>query len=57
MTRMNEAAAIGQAIWLDFIRRSFLDSGELGGLVGQGFAGRYVQPVDFPEGDHGQHRL
>ena len=39
MTRMNEAAAVGQAIWLDFIRRSFLDSGELGDLVAKGLRG------------------
>ena len=47
MTRMNEAAAIGQAIWLDFIRRSFLDSGELGNLVGQGLRGVTSNPSIF----------
>ncbi len=47
MTRMNEAAAIGQAIWLDFIRRSFLDSGELGKLVGKGLRGVTSNPSIF----------
>lgn len=47
MTRMNEAAAMGQAIWLDFIRRSFLDSGELGELVGKGLRGVTSNPSIF----------
>ena len=47
MTRMNEAAAIGQSIWLDFIRRSFLDSGELGDLVAQGLRGVTSNPSIF----------
>jgi len=44
---MNEAAAIGQAIWLDFIRRSFLDSGELGDLVAKGLRGVTSNPSIF----------
>ena len=47
MTRINEAAAIGQAIWLDFIRRSFLDSGELGELVAKGLRGVTSNPSIF----------
>ncbi|MCY3708740.1 MAG: transaldolase [Caldilineaceae bacterium] len=47
MTRMNEAAEIGQAIWLDFIRRSFLDSGALGELVGKGLRGVTSNPSIF----------
>ena len=47
MTRMNEATAVGQAIWLDFIRRSFLDSGELGELVGKGLRGVTSNPSIF----------
>lgn len=47
MTRMNEAAAVGQAIWLDFIRRSFLDSGELGELVAKGLRGVTSNPSIF----------
>jgi len=44
---MNEAAAVGQAIWLDFIRRSFLDSGELGELVAKGLRGVTSNPSIF----------
>lgn len=47
MTMMNEAAAVGQSIWLDFIRRSFLDSGELGELVAKGLRGVTSNPSIF----------
>ena len=47
MTRMKEAAAIGQSIWLDFIRRSFLDSGELGEMVAKGLRGVTSNPSIF----------
>jgi len=44
---MHEAAALGQSIWLDFIRRSFLDSGELNELVEQGLRGVTSNPSIF----------
>ena len=47
MTMMQEAAAVGQSIWLDFIRRSFLDSGELGELVADGLRGVTSNPSIF----------
>lgn len=47
MSRMHEAAALGQSIWLDFIRRSFLDSGELGALITQGLRGVTSNPSIF----------
>ena len=47
MTRMKEAAAVGQSIWLDFIRRSFLDSGELGEMAAQGLRGVTSNPSIF----------
>ena len=47
MTKMQEAAAVGQSIWLDFIRRSFLDSGELGELVANGLRGVTSNPSIF----------
>ena len=47
MTKMHEAAAAGQSIWLDFIRRSFLDSGELGDLVAKGLRGVTSNPSIF----------
>ena len=47
MTKMQETAAVGQSIWLDFIRRSFLDSGELGDLVANGLRGVTSNPSIF----------
>lgn len=47
MTKMHEVAALGQSIWLDFIRRSFLDSGELNELVAQGLRGVTSNPSIF----------
>ncbi len=47
MTKMHEAAAIGQSIWLDFIRRSFLDSGELKDLLAKGLRGVTSNPSIF----------
>lgn len=47
MTKMQEASTIGQSIWLDFIRRSFLDSGALGDLVAEGLRGVTSNPSIF----------
>jgi len=33
MTKLHELAELGQAIWLDYIRRSFIASGGLGKLI------------------------
>ncbi len=47
MTKMQELAEMGQAIWLDYIRRSFTDSGGLGRLVEQGLRGVTSNPSIF----------
>jgi transaldolase len=47
MTKMDELANLGQAIWLDYIRRSFLASGELQKLVEQGLRGVTSNPSIF----------
>ena len=47
MTKLNRMAEQGQAIWLDFIRRSFSISGELGILVEQGLRGVTSNPSIF----------
>ena len=47
MTTMHKAATMGQAIWLDFIRRSFLDSGDLKDLVEKGLRGVTSNPSIF----------
>ena len=33
MTKLHEATELGQSIWLDYIRRSFIESGELQKLI------------------------
>ncbi|MDQ7784719.1 MAG: bifunctional transaldolase/phosoglucose isomerase [Desulfomonilaceae bacterium] len=47
MTKMQQLAQLGQAIWLDYIRRSFTDSGELGKLVDRGLRGVTSNPSIF----------
>jgi len=47
MTRLNELAGRGQAIWLDYIRRAFLVSGDLENLVDQGLRGVTSNPSIF----------
>ncbi len=47
MTKLHELAKLGQAIWLDFIRRSFIASGDLQRLVDQGVRGVTSNPAIF----------
>ena len=47
MTKLHELANLGQAIWLDYIRRSFITSGELQALVDQGMRGLTSNPSIF----------
>ena len=47
MARMDELAELGQAMWLDYIRRSFTRSGELQRLVGGGLRGVTSNPSIF----------
>lgn len=44
MTKLQQLAHLGQAIWLDYIRRSFIDSGDLQKLVAQGVRGVTSNP-------------
>ena len=39
MAKLDELTKIGQSVWLDSIRRSFIISGELGELIGKGLRG------------------
>ena len=39
MSRINELEGVGQSIWLEYIRRSFLESGELQRLIDKGLKG------------------
>jgi transaldolase len=47
MTKLEQLADLGQAIWLDFIRRSLIVSGELQALVGEGLRGMTSNPTIF----------
>jgi transaldolase len=45
MTKLHELAELGQAIWLDYISRSLIGSGELQELVDQGLRGVTSNPT------------
>ena len=45
--QLQKLAAVGQSIWLDFIRRSMFPSGELRKLIGEGLRGMTSNPTIF----------
>jgi transaldolase/glucose-6-phosphate isomerase len=47
MGKLDDLAVIGQAVWLDYIRRSFITSGELKALVDKGLRGITSNPMIF----------
>ena len=47
MERLQELNNLGQSIWLDYIRRSFITSGELKDLIDQGVRGVTSNPSIF----------
>ena len=49
MNRTQELSALGQSIWLDFIERRMVQSGELRDLVNQGVAGVTSNPTIFQQ--------
>lgn len=49
MTKMHELAVAGQSIWLDYIRRAFLDAGKLNDLVKRGLRGVTSNPSIFQQ--------
>lgn len=50
MTKLQEAfETAGQSIWLDYIRRSFIESGELQALIDAGLRGLTSNPTIFAE--------
>ncbi len=49
MTKLQELAQLGQAIWLDYIRRSHTRSGALKKLVAQGVRGMTSNPAIFEQ--------
>lgn len=49
MTKMHELAVAGQSVWLDYIRRAFLDAGKLNDLVNRGLRGVTSNPSIFQQ--------
>lgn len=47
MNKLEQLTSLGQAVWLDFIRRSFLTSGGLQALINQGLRGMTSNPTIF----------
>ncbi|MGD2158190.1 MAG: bifunctional transaldolase/phosoglucose isomerase [Anaerolineales bacterium] len=47
MTKIQNLLELGQAIWIDYIRRSFINSGELQELINQGIRGITSNPSIF----------
>ena len=47
MSKFDQLAQLGQAIWLDFIRRSLITSGELQSLIDEGVRGMTSNPTIF----------
>jgi transaldolase/glucose-6-phosphate isomerase len=47
MTKIHQLAEMGQAVWLDYLRRSFIESGELQALIDQGVRGMTSNPTIF----------
>jgi transaldolase len=47
MTKLQELAAAGQSVWLDFIRRDMVTNGELAGLIDEGVTGVTSNPSIF----------
>lgn len=49
MTKVQELAGLGQSIWLDYIRRAFLESGEFQELIAAGVSGVTSNPAIFTD--------
>ena len=47
LTTMQQLAAAGQSVWLDYIRRDLLESGEMGEMVRAGLRGMTSNPSIF----------
>lgn len=47
LSKLEALLEAGQSVWLDYIRRDLLDSGELQGLVAEGIRGLTSNPTIF----------
>lgn len=64
MAKLHELAGLGQTVWLDYVRRSFIQSGDLQALVDDGLTGVTSNPSIFEKAiagstdyDDALHRL
>jgi transaldolase len=55
MGKLHDLAELGQAIWLDYIQRSLIASGELQKLIEQGVRGVTSNPTIFEKAIAGSH--
>ncbi len=53
MTKLHELVKLGQSIWLDYMRRSFIESGELQALIDKGLRGVTSNPSIYAGGHSG----
>jgi transaldolase len=49
VNRLEQLTALGQSIWLDFIRRDILENGELANLIAEGVRGMTSNPTIFEQ--------
>jgi len=47
VSRIKDLNKLGQSVWLDFIRRSLITSGELEALIARGVSGITSNPTIF----------
>jgi transaldolase len=47
VSKLQELAELGQSVWLDYIRRAFITSGELQALIDEGLRGVTSNPSIF----------
>jgi transaldolase len=57
MSKIHDLADLGQSVWMDFIRRSFLTSGELSTLIDLGVRGMTSNPTIFEKAIAGSSRF
>jgi transaldolase/glucose-6-phosphate isomerase len=55
MTKLEELAELGQSIWLDYIRRNFIVTGELDSLIRKGLRGLTSNPSIFEKAISGSN--
>ena len=56
-TPLQQLADHGQSVWIDYLSRTFVEDGDLAGLVERGRRRRHLQPDDLPGRDRRGRRL